>query len=133
MDKDLHLTLTYDNYKIIIDDVKDNEKRVVFHLASGTILNDLYLKAIHLMIKKSNKKFHRNDEFTLEYLVNTDEKISGKKGEAKRSRFFQCLVVSFASLLQLNVKLKTLCCNTLVLLFVKKKNNNSSFLFLFQR
>jgi hypothetical protein len=33
MDGDLHLTVTYDNYKIIIDGVKDNVKRVVFHLA----------------------------------------------------------------------------------------------------
>jgi hypothetical protein len=80
------------------------------------------------MIKKSNKKFHRNDEFTLEYLVNTDEKISGKKGEAKRSRFFQCLVVSFASLLQLNVKLKTLCCNTLCIEDIILHNEMMSFL-----
>jgi hypothetical protein len=110
MDGDLHLTVTYDNYKIIIDGVKDNVKRVVFHLASGTILNHLNLKAIQLMIKKSNKKFHRDDEFTLDYLVKTDEKISEKKGEAKRFRFMliECL-------LQLNLKLKTLCCNTLVL------------------
>jgi hypothetical protein len=89
MDENLHVTLTYDNYKkIIIDGVKNAKKRIVFNLAFGTILKHLNLKAILLEIKKSNKNLHRDDEFSLEYLVKIDEKISGKKkGDAPRSRF----------------------------------------------
>jgi hypothetical protein len=89
MDEELQVTLTYDNYKkIIIDGVNNAKKRIVFNLAFGTILKHLNLKAILLEIKKSNKNLHRDDEFSLEYLVKIDEKISGKKkGDALRSRF----------------------------------------------